>query len=141
MAVITTTAKRAALWVKTVTMVVIASAQDSGGVWARQTRSTCPRRRCRCQCRSRQAGAPRKGGTTSWRNWFLRTGRSARFRFGARASRRMLVRLAVVAVAPAPAPVLMMVLPLLLLLLVVPLPLVVKVKGAVTWTVMSGVGG
>ena len=36
MAVMVTTAKRAALRVASVTMVVIASAQDRGGVWARK---------------------------------------------------------------------------------------------------------
>ncbi|KAH9991269.1 hypothetical protein BJV77DRAFT_547647 [Russula vinacea] len=67
-AVMVTTAKRAALRVASVTMVVI-GAHRTAAEWARKTRSTCPRRRCRLRCHFRRAAAPQKGGTTSWKNW------------------------------------------------------------------------
>ena len=102
MAVMVTTA---ALRVATVTMVVIASAQDRGGVWARK--------------RAQHAHVAAASGVIPAGQGPRKRAEQHRGKTGARASRRMLVRLSVVAVVPALAPVLMTVLLLLLLMVVV----------------------
>ena len=98
-----------------------------------EMRSTCPRRRCRLRCHFRRAGAPLKGGTTSWKNWCESIAKNASETFrggrgaGAGASADDGAAAAAAAASGGSGGLVV--------------ALVVKVKDAVTWKVMSGVGG
>ena len=95
-----------------------------------EMRSTCPRRRCRLRCHFRRAGAPLKGGTTSWKNWCESIAKNASetFRGGRGTGAGASADDGAAAAANGGSGGLVV-------------ALVVKVKDAVTWKVMSGVGG